>query len=73
MSADRGPMLDAALHLSRGAATSAFTLDLRLGVRRGETLALLGPNGAGKSTALRALAGLLPLRHGHVVLAGETL
>lgn len=37
-----------------------------LHVQAGQWLAVVGPNGAGKSTLLRALAGLLPLRAGHV-------
>jgi molybdate transport system ATP-binding protein len=36
-------------------------------------VALLGPNGAGKTTALRALAGLIPLDHGHITLDGRRL
>ncbi len=32
--------------------------------------ALIGPNGAGKTTLLRALAGIMPLRSGHVRIAG---
>jgi len=41
-----------------------------LEVARGEILALLGPNGAGKSTLVRAIAGLLPVESGRVVLDG---
>ncbi|MDP9398753.1 MAG: ABC transporter ATP-binding protein [Actinomycetota bacterium] len=58
-------------------ARDAFALELPLEVADGETVALLGPNGTGKTTALRALAGLLPLRSGTVVLgdpvAGDTV
>ncbi len=35
--------------------------------------AVVGPNGAGKSTLLRALAGLLPLQGGRVMLQGQAL
>ena len=35
--------------------------------------AIVGPNGAGKSTLLHALAGLLPLASGQVLLAGQPL
>ncbi|MEY9213947.1 ABC transporter ATP-binding protein [Thermobifida halotolerans] len=48
----------------------AFSLDVGLRVASGQVLALLGPNGAGKSTVLRALAGLLPLSEGRVLLDG---
>jgi molybdate transport system ATP-binding protein len=36
-------------------------------------VALLGPNGAGKTTALRALAGLIRLDDGHILLDGRRL
>ena len=39
----------------------------------GEVVALLGPNGAGKTTVLRAIAGLVPLDAGRVVLDGRLL
>jgi len=44
-----------------------------LRVEPGEVAVLLGPNGAGKTTVLRALAGLLPLADGRVVLDGQLL
>ncbi|MBA2889136.1 ABC transporter ATP-binding protein [Nonomuraea soli] len=51
----------------------AFTLDIELDVAPGEVVALLGPNGAGKTTALRALAGLIPLTRGEIVLDGQAI
>ena len=51
-------------------ARDGFRLDLALTVAPGEVVALLGPNGAGKTTALRALAGLLPLGGGEIVVDG---
>jgi molybdate transport system ATP-binding protein len=52
---------------------SGFVLDLPLDLPAGRTTALLGPNGAGKSTALAALAGLLRLDTGRIVLDGEVV
>ena len=46
---------------------------MKLRVEPGEVAVLLGPNGAGKTTVLRALAGLLPLAGGRVVLDGQLL
>lgn len=51
----------------------AFTLALQFAVAPGATVAVLGPNGAGKSTLVDALAGLVPLTRGEVVLAGRPL
>jgi molybdate transport system ATP-binding protein len=51
----------------------AFTLDVDLAVAAGEVVAVLGPNGAGKTSLLRALAGLLPLSAGRVILDGIVL
>jgi iron complex transport system ATP-binding protein len=50
----------------------AVLRDVSLELRPGWT-AVVGPNGAGKSTLLRALAGLLPLRGGQVLLQGRPL
>jgi len=48
-------------------------LEVELAVETGELVVLLGPNGAGKTTLLRALAGLVVLDHGRVVLDGDVL
>ncbi len=50
-----------------------FALDVALDVRPGRTAALLGPNGAGKSTVVAALAGLVALAGGRIVLDGRIL
>ncbi len=52
---------------------AGFTLQLSLAAGPGEVVVLLGPNGAGKSTALRALAGLLALDAGRIVLDDTVL
>jgi molybdate transport system ATP-binding protein len=62
-------VIEARLVAQRG----GFRLDLPLYIAPGEVVALLGPNGAGKTTALRALAGLLPLSAGRMVLSGQVL
>jgi molybdate transport system ATP-binding protein len=54
-------------------ALGELELEVELGVATGELVVLLGPNGAGKTTLLRALAGLVPLTRGRVVLDGTVL
>ena len=58
---------DARLTLGR------LRLEAELAVGTGELVVLLGPNGAGKTTLLRALAGLVALERGRVVLDGAVL
>lgn len=42
-----------------------------LNVEARQIVSIIGPNGAGKSTVFRAIFGLLPVRLGRVVFAGE--
>jgi branched-chain amino acid transport system ATP-binding protein len=44
-----------------------------LSVGPGELIAIIGPNGAGKSTFLKAIAGLLPLKAGAILLDGAEI
>lgn len=50
--------------------SSQILFGLGLNVMDGQTTALLGRNGAGKSTTMKALAGLVPPRHGRVRIMG---
>jgi molybdate transport system ATP-binding protein len=52
---------------------TAFALDVEIAVEPDETVAVLGPNGAGKTTLLHALAGLVPIDGGGIVLDGIVL
>ncbi|AYF99406.1 ABC transporter ATP-binding protein [Protaetiibacter intestinalis] len=55
----------------RGAAREAHVLrGISLQVRAGELVSIVGPSGSGKSTLLYCLAGLVPLSHGSVRIAG---
>ncbi len=45
--------------------------DVSLRVPSGTRVALVGPNGSGKSTLLKAVAGLLPVRSGEVLVHGN--
>ncbi len=66
------PLLEArSLRVQRGA--REVLGDVSLSLAGGQWAAIVGPNGAGKSSLLLALAGLLPLRAGEVLLAGRTL
>ena len=44
-----------------------------IAVEPGEIAVIVGPNGAGKSTAMKAVFGMLSLRGGRVMLAGEDI
>ena len=53
--------------------SEGFRLDVELSLKPGRTVAVLGPNGAGKSTLVAALAGLVELDEGRVVLGDRVL
>ena len=53
--------------------SSQVLFQLKLHVKKGETLALLGRNGAGKSTTMKAIAGVIAARRGRVELEGKTI
>jgi branched-chain amino acid transport system ATP-binding protein len=42
-------------------------------VNKGEIVVVLGPNGAGKSSFIKAIAGLVPVTSGSVVLDGKEI
>lgn len=47
--------------------------DCAIAVEQGEIAVIVGPNGAGKSTAMKAILGMVKLRHGAVRLGGEDI
>ncbi len=59
------------LHADIGLRRADFTLEVRLDVPAGLTVAVLGPNGAGKSTLVGAVAGLIPISKGQIIGGGE--
>ncbi len=46
-------------------------IDVTVLARPGELLAVIGPSGSGKSTLLRAIAGLVEVEAGRVLIAGQ--
>lgn len=61
------------LHATIQVELGTLDLDATVTVSPGEVVAVLGPNGSGKSTLLSALAGLVPLHSGRVVLDGAVV
>jgi branched-chain amino acid transport system ATP-binding protein len=59
------------LRVHYGAAPALWDVSLRIAA--GELVCVLGPNGAGKTTLINALAGLLPVRSGGIVMDGRDL
>lgn len=47
--------------------------DVSLRIEEGEFVSLVGPSGCGKSTLFKAIAGIVPVKSGEIVLDGEKL
>jgi urea transport system ATP-binding protein len=47
--------------------------DVSFSLDRGQVLCLMGRNGVGKTTTLKAAMGLLPVRSGRIMLAGDDI
>ncbi|MCD8516066.1 MAG: ABC transporter ATP-binding protein [Burkholderiaceae bacterium] len=60
-------------HMTGGYGAANILNDCTIAVEKGEIAVIVGPNGAGKSTAMKALFGMLSLRHGQVLLGGEDI
>jgi len=65
-------LIDVRLQLSVADTRRRFDLDIAFATDA-PFVALYGPSGAGKSLTLQAMAGLLPVRAGHVRLNGRAL
>lgn len=46
---------------------------MEFSIPRGEFVGIVGPNGCGKTTLLRAIVGLLKIKHGEVKISGHNL
>lgn len=46
--------------------------NIGISIEKGETLGLVGESGSGKSTILKAIAGLISPKRGHIMLHGQT-
>jgi peptide/nickel transport system ATP-binding protein len=60
-------------HLDSAKQQVVAVTDVSLSLHEAETLAIVGESGSGKSSLVRALLGLIPMRAGRVVYAGEPL
>jgi len=60
-------------HIDDGKTKRLLFADLSLSVAQGECVALMGDSGSGKTTLLNLIAGLVPIQHGEIEVAGMAL
>jgi branched-chain amino acid transport system ATP-binding protein len=72
MSAPAAPLLEAT-GLIGGYGGTDILNGVDIAVGSAEIVVIVGPNGAGKSTAMKAIVGLVPLKSGRIVFAGEDI
>lgn len=60
-------------HLYVAYGSSMVLKDISLTAEAGQVLAIIGPNGAGKSTLIKAASGVLPVKSGHISIAGKNI
>ena len=53
--------------------TGAVLHGLSLQMEEGEFLSILGPSGCGKTTLMKAIAGIVPVRSGRILLDGQEI
>lgn len=58
-------------NVSVGYTGTPIVRDVSLDVMSGQVTAIIGPNGCGKSTLLRAVAGILPMQSGQILVNGQ--
>jgi iron complex transport system ATP-binding protein len=59
------------VHVAYGATT--VLQGICCDIAQGEIVVCIGPNGAGKSSLLRAIAGVIPLAQGRILVHGESI
>ncbi|PMC66333.1 ABC transporter [Corynebacterium parakroppenstedtii] len=59
--------------ISKSYGSKSVVRGMSVRLRDGEVTCLLGPNGAGKSTLLSAMAGLIPVDSGRILVDGASL
>ena len=67
------PPIEHGLAVDAEVSRGEFTLRVALSAAPGEVLGVLGPNGSGKSTLLAAVAGLIPVSSGQILLNGKVV
>jgi ABC-type branched-subunit amino acid transport system ATPase component len=63
---DRPEQLVRAESIASGYGDALVVRDVSISAGPGEIVTILGPNGSGKSTLLKTLAGMVPVRGGHI-------